>query len=144
VAVVAVLVTTVVPTWNVEPDGGLLVTVTEEQLLVADTVKLTEAEHCPGTADTTILLGQLSTGTGSSTVRAAAFDVVVPHELVNAALYLLPLSAVLAVNVSVLDVAPGMGLNSIPPSVLTSHCTDAKDPQLKSETKVAVLPPHTL
>ncbi len=47
-ASVAVLVTVVVPFGNVEPDAGLETTVTPGQLSVAVTLKLTTAEHFPG------------------------------------------------------------------------------------------------
>ena len=60
---VAVLVTTVVPTGKVDPDGGTETTVTLEQLSVAVTVNVTfPFEHCPASAFAVMLDGHCITG----------------------------------------------------------------------------------
>src|SRR4029079_15339096 len=55
----AVQVTVVVPLAKVEPDGGMQMgTRAPSQSSLAVTVKATTAEHCPGSAGLTMLLGQ--------------------------------------------------------------------------------------
>jgi hypothetical protein len=69
-ASVAVTVTVVVPVAKLEPDAGLLVTVTFAQLSVADGLKLTTAEHAP--ASVTVLMlgrGAIAGGELSDTVN---------------------------------------------------------------------------
>src|SRR5438105_3749147 len=61
-ASVAVATTVVVPTGKTEPDAGLLTTVGTEQLSLAVTEKLTEAEHVPGGALTAMSAGQVMVG----------------------------------------------------------------------------------
>ncbi len=75
---VAVLVTVFVPFGNVEPEGGLLTTVTVPQLSVAVTLKLTTAEHWPGSVPTTMLLGQVITGGTVSPAVKVAWAVASP------------------------------------------------------------------
>src|SRR5947199_7633 len=57
------------------------------------------------------------------TDSVAAFDVVLPMLFVKTARYCLPLSAAAAVKEYVVDVAPVMLANVVPPLVLTSHGT---------------------
>ena len=57
------------------------------------------------------------------TVNVAAPVVRVPDKFVNAARYRFPSCDTLAVNVRVVEVAPGTLLKVAPPSVLTCHCT---------------------
>ena len=61
-ASVAVATTVVVPNGKTEPDAGLLTTVGTEQLSLAATVKLTEAEHVPGLASTVMFAGHIMVG----------------------------------------------------------------------------------
>ena len=61
-ASVAVLVTVVIPAGKVEPLGGMLVTLTAEQVSLAVTKKVTLLLQVPGAASTVILLGQIITG----------------------------------------------------------------------------------
>jgi hypothetical protein len=65
-ASVAVQFTVVVPSGNVEPEGGAQTTVTPEQLSVAVAPKFTTASHCPGSVDTTVFEGVVSTGASVS------------------------------------------------------------------------------
>ena len=73
-----------------------------------------------------------------STVKVAADVVAVPTLLVKTALYSSPLCDAVAVNVYVVDVAPEMSVNVVPPSVLTSHCTVGVGVPLAAAVKVAV------
>src|SRR5438445_1538713 len=59
---VAVLVTVVTPIGNVLPLGGVLAKLVTLQSSVAMTLKLTTAEHAPGAALTTRLVGQMICG----------------------------------------------------------------------------------
>jgi hypothetical protein len=61
-ASVAVATTVVVPNGKTEPDALLVTTVGAEQLSLALTVKLTEAEHVPEGALTVMLAGQAMVG----------------------------------------------------------------------------------
>ena len=61
-ASVAVDVTVVVPFGNVDPDAGLLITVTPGQLSEADTAKLTAAEQAPDAVFVVIFAGQVFVG----------------------------------------------------------------------------------
>jgi hypothetical protein len=61
-ASVAVALTVVVPSGNTEQDSGELTITGTEQLTLAVTVKLTKAEHVPGTAFTMMLPGQVIAG----------------------------------------------------------------------------------
>ena len=78
------------------------------------------------------------------TVSVAAVVVAVPAALVNTARYWLPLSAAVAVNMSVVLVAPEIGANDPPPLVLTSHCTVGAGLPLLEAVKVAVPPSQTV
>ena len=59
---VAVLVTTLVPIENLDPEGGVLTTVGVPQLSVAVTLKLTIALPLPGSEGTWISAGQTMVG----------------------------------------------------------------------------------
>ena len=59
---VAVAFTVVVPTGNVDPDGGVATTLTGVQLSVAVTLKLTTAEHRPVSLLTVMFVGHVITG----------------------------------------------------------------------------------
>jgi len=61
-ASVAVAVTVVVPTGNVDPDGGVATTVSPGQLSLDVTEKFTIAEHWPASLLTVILAGQVTVG----------------------------------------------------------------------------------
>lgn len=61
-ASVAVQLTEVVPTGNVDPEAGTQVTVAPGQLSIAVAVKLTMAEHCPAVLPTVMFAGQLTVG----------------------------------------------------------------------------------
>jgi len=63
---VAEQVTVVVPFGNIDPDAGVQVGVTESQLSVADEVKLTTAEHLPGSVFWVMGAGQVTTGASLS------------------------------------------------------------------------------
>lgn len=65
-ASVAVQLTVVVPTGNVDPDAGVHTTVAPGQLSSDVAVKLTTAEHCPAVLFVTILAGQIAEGGMSS------------------------------------------------------------------------------
>ena len=67
-ASVAVAVTVVVPTANVDPLAWLLETVAPVQLSDAEVVKVTAASHCPGSLFTVMLAGQVITGFVASTM----------------------------------------------------------------------------
>ena len=89
----------------------------------AAVVKLTEVPEV-----TVWLVGfnvTVGAGDGMVTVSVAALVTAVPPALVKTARYSLPLSAVAAVKVSVVDVAPEMDANVAPPSVDSCHCTPA-------------------
>src|SRR5207245_9834625 len=58
---------------------------------------------------------------GLITVNVAALEVALPAELLNTAWYRLPFCDKLAVNVSVVEVAPAISLKLTPPSVLACH-----------------------
>src|SRR5205814_600926 len=76
------------------------------------------------------------------TVSVAKFVVAVAHELVNTARYFLPVSAVTAVKLSVVDVAPGMSLN--PDPVSTCHCTVGAGLPVADAVKLAVVLSQTV
>ncbi len=78
----------------------------------------------------------------TTTVSVAAVVVAEPELLVNSARYWLPLSARVAVNMSVVLVAPGILLNG--PPVLTCHCTVGVGKPLAAAVKVAVPPSQTV
>ena len=63
---VAVLVTIVVPSGNVDPDGGFETTVATEQSSLASTLKFTTAEATPGSLGTLMLAGHTIPGGVSS------------------------------------------------------------------------------
>src|SRR5678816_3845139 len=92
--------------------------------------------------------GQMDWSAGSvvcvtTTVSVAAVVVAVPPGLVNTARYWLPLSAKVAVNISVVLVAPEILVKG-PPPVLTCHCTVGAGKPLAAAVKVAVWPSHTV
>ena len=76
------------------------------------------------------------------TVSVAALVVAVLQEFVKTARYCLPLSADVAVKVSVVEVAPGMSLNG--PPLDTCHCTVGAGVPLAAAVKVAVAPLQTV
>ncbi len=61
-ASVAVQVTVVVPTGKQSPDGGVQLTVTPGQLSVAVAVKVSTAQHKPGSLVSVMLAGQVTVG----------------------------------------------------------------------------------
>ena len=61
-ASVAVATTFVVPRGNADPEAGTLVTLTPGQLSIAGTLKLTTAEHIPGSLCTERFAGQVMVG----------------------------------------------------------------------------------
>jgi len=61
-ASVAVQLTEVVPTGNVDPEAGTQVTVAPGQLSIAVAVKFTTAEHWPAVLPTVIFAGQVTVG----------------------------------------------------------------------------------
>src|SRR5215216_7667818 len=121
-ASVVVAVTVVVPIGNTEPDGGLLTTVTGEQLSVAVTAKFTIAVHKPE-AGTLMFGGQLITGG----VLSATVNVVVHWTLL--------FEASIAVTVIVCAPTPTI----VPAAGLCVRITEPAAVQL-SET---VTPPST-
>ncbi len=75
----AVTLTVVVPTANVEPEGGVLTNVTPGQLSVAVGVKVTTAPHAPGSLLTEMSAGTVSAGFSVSfTVTVRVLTVVLP------------------------------------------------------------------
>ena len=72
---VATLVTVVVPTGKVEPDGGVETTVTLPQLSVAVTKKVTLLRlHCPGSAVSTRLLEHVTIGASASLTETSCWE----------------------------------------------------------------------
>lgn len=78
------------------------------------------------------------------TFKVAAPDVTEPEELVNTARYWLPFCDMLALNVSVVEVAPGTSVNVTPPSVLTCHCTVGAGEPVAAALKDADCPDVTV
>src|SRR5271155_1924337 len=78
------------------------------------------------------------------TVNVAAVVVAPPHVLVNTARYWFPVWLALVVKLSVVDVAPVMLLNVVPPFVLTCHCTVGVGCPLAPAMNVAVWPMVTV
>ena len=74
------------------------------------------------------------------TVNVAAVVVAPPHVLVNTARYWFPFWPALVVKLSVVDVAPVMLLNVVPPLVLICHCTVGVGCPLAPAVNVAVSP----
>ncbi len=74
---------------------------------------------------------------GTFTVSVAAPVVMLPMLLVKTASYSLPFCVASVVNISVVEVAPLTGLNVLPPSLLTCHCTVAAGLALAAAVKVA-------
>ena len=74
------------------------------------------------------------------TVNVAAVVVAPPHVSVNTARYWFPFSPAVVVKLSVVDVAPVMLLNVVPPLVLTCHCTVGVGCPLAPAVNVAVSP----
>ncbi len=75
----AVTVTVVVPTANVEPDKGVLATVTPGQLSVAVGVNVTTAPQTPASLLTMMSAGTVRSGFSVSfTVTVKVFVVVLP------------------------------------------------------------------
>ena len=74
------------------------------------------------------------------TVNVAAVVVAPPHVSVNTARYWFPFWPALVVKLSVVDVAPVMLLNVVPPLVLTCHCTVGVGCPLAPAVNVAVPP----
>ena len=77
------------------------------------------------------------------TTSVTALLVAVPALLVKTARYSLPFMAEVAVNESVVAVAPLTSENVVPPSVLTCHCTVGDGVPLAAAENVAVLPGWT-
>jgi len=77
---------------------------------------------------------------GLSTVNVAALEVALPAELLNTAWYRLPFSDKLAVNVSVVEVAPAISLKLTPPSVLACHWTVGGGVPVAAAVNEAVCP----
>ena len=75
------------------------------------------------------------------TLRVAAAVFVLPQSFEKTARYVLPFCALVAVNDSVVFVAPGMLLNPLPE--LTCHCTVGAGDPLAAAVNVAVPPSHT-
>jgi hypothetical protein len=74
------------------------------------------------------------------TINVAAVVVAPPHVLLNTARYRFPFWPALVVKLSVVDVAPVMLLNVVPPLVLTCHCTVGVGCPLAPAVNVAVCP----
>ena len=74
------------------------------------------------------------------TVNVAAVVVAAPHVSVNTARYWFPFWPALVVKLNVVDVAPVMLLNVVPPLVLTCHCTVGVGCPLAPAVNVAVCP----
>src|SRR6266496_3664183 len=77
---------------------------------------------------------------GLITVNVAALEVALPAELLNTAWYRLPFCDKLAVNVSVVEVAPAISLKLRPPSVLTCHWTVGGGVPVAAAVNEAVCP----
>src|SRR6266702_1550805 len=77
---------------------------------------------------------------GLITVNVAALEVALPAELLNTAWYRLPFCDRLAVNVSVVEVAPAISLKLTPPSVLTCHWTVGGGVPVAAAVNEAVCP----
>ena len=78
-ASVAVALTVVVPFGNTEFDAGVVTTVAPGQLSATVTIKLTTAEHAPGSVDLTIFAGTLIVGNSASfTVTVWLAEAVLP------------------------------------------------------------------
>src|SRR5712691_5646823 len=77
---------------------------------------------------------------GLITVNLAALEVALPAELLNTAWYKLPFCDKLAVNVSVVRVAPAILLKLTPPSVLTCHWTVGAGVPVAAAVNEAVCP----
>src|SRR6266568_1174167 len=77
---------------------------------------------------------------GLITVNVAALEVALPAELLNTAWYRLPFCDKLAVNVSVVEVAPAISLKLTPPSVLTCHWTVGAGVPVAAAVNEAVCP----
>jgi hypothetical protein len=90
------------------------------------------------------LVGLVVTTGAEFTVRVAAVVVATPAVFVNTARYLFPFCEALAVNVSVVEVAPATLLNVVPPSVLTCHCTVGVGFPLAAAVKLALAPAVTV
>ena len=95
-ASVAVQVTLFVPTAKVEPLVGVQLVVAPGQLSLAEALKLTTAEHCPGSVPVTMLVGQFAVG-----------DWVSLTMTLNEQLLVLPLSSV-AVQVTLFVPTPNV------------------------------------
>src|SRR5687767_5492235 len=81
--------------------------------------------------------GFVVTAGGTSTVSVAAVVVAVLHVFVKTARYCLPLSAVTAVKLEEVLVAPPMSLKFSPPSIDTCHCTVGVGEPLAAAVNVA-------
>jgi hypothetical protein len=80
-----------------------------------------------------------------STVSVTGFVVTLLTEFVNTASYRFPFCApVVAVSVSVADVAPGTFVYVVPPLVLTCHCTVGVGVPVAAAVNVAVVPAVTV
>ena len=78
------------------------------------------------------------------TVSVAAVDVAVLQTFVKTARYCLALSALVAVKLSVVEVAPSRLLNVTPLSMETCHCTVGAGLPEAAAVKVAVVLLHTV
>jgi hypothetical protein len=77
------------------------------------------------------------------TVNNAAVVVELLSEFVNTASYKFPLCSRAAVKLKVVEVAPTIGLNVVPPFVLTIHCTVGAGLPLAAAVNVTVPPTPT-
>ncbi len=84
------------------------------------------------------------TGAVGLTVKVAGLDVADPATLVKTARYCLPLSVAWAVKLYVVEVAPGISDQELPPFALTCHCTVGLGFPLAAALKLAVCPALTV
>src|SRR6266581_917849 len=99
-------------------------------------VKVTDWPNTDGFAEDT----RAVVVAGLITVNVAALEVALPAELLNTAWYRLPFCDKLAVNVSVVRVAPAILLKLTPPSVLTCHWTVGAGVPVAAAVNEAVCP----
>jgi hypothetical protein len=74
------------------------------------------------------------------TVNIAALEFTEPALFVHTARYLLVLSAIVVLNVKVLLTEPLIFVHTVPPFVLTCHCTIGAGAPLAAEVNVTLLP----
>ncbi len=90
------------------------------------------------------MLGWLVMTGAVLTVNVAALLVADPAGLVKTARYCLPLSVAWAVKLYVVEVAPGISDQELPPFVLTCHCALGVGEPLAAALNVAVWPAVTV